>query len=116
MKTKNILFIAGTMFFVQCSNPNLNENAVSDKTSEKDSCCVKNNSSKDSIGEVHISKNSMQSEITCPKCGFKKMEIMPTDVCRLKYTCEKCNTDLFPKEGDCCVFCTYGDKKCPSKQ
>ncbi len=28
-----------------------------------------------------------QSEITCPKCGFKKTETMPTDVCLLKYTC-----------------------------
>lgn len=57
-----------------------------------------------------------QSEITCPKCGFKKMETMPTDVCLLKYTCTGCRAELLPKEGDCCVFCTYGTEKCPSKQ
>ncbi len=113
---KTFLFILGIIFFVRCSNPNSNEKESSIKNSEKDSCCIKNNSSKDSISEVQNSKNSMQSEITCPKCGFKKMEIMPTDVCRLKYTCESCKAELFPKEGDCCVFCTYGDKKCPSKQ
>jgi rubredoxin len=59
---------------------------------------------------------AIQSEITCPKCGFKKKEIMPTDVCLLKYTCTSCRAELFPKEGDCCVFCTYGTYKCPSKQ
>ncbi|MCK6648984.1 MAG: hypothetical protein L6Q66_04965 [Bacteroidia bacterium] len=60
--------------------------------------------------------NSLQSEITCPKCGNKKTETMPTDVCLLSYTCQKCQAVLHPKEGDCCVFCTYGDHKCPSKQ
>ena len=58
----------------------------------------------------------MQSEITCPKCNTKKIERMPTDVCLLSYTCQNCKTVLHPKEGDCCVFCTYGTHKCPSKQ
>ena len=61
-------------------------------------------------------ESSLTSEITCPKCGHKKMETLPTNVCLLKYTCEKCNADLFPKGEDCCVFCSYGSKKCPSKQ
>lgn len=59
---------------------------------------------------------SLTSEITCPNCGFKKTETVPTDICLIKYTCEKCKTNMFPKNGDCCVFCTYGDHKCPSKQ
>lgn len=59
---------------------------------------------------------SLESEITCPKCNFKKAEVMPTEVCLIKYTCTNCKTDLHPKEGDCCVFCTYGTHKCPSKQ
>lgn len=59
---------------------------------------------------------SEKSTITCPTCGFKKTETMPTEVCLLSYTCEKCNTVMHPKDGDCCVFCTYGDHKCPSKQ
>jgi hypothetical protein len=60
--------------------------------------------------------DSLHSEITCPKCGFKKTELLPTDVCLLKYTCGTCHYEMLPKEGDCCVFCTYGDVKCPSKQ
>lgn len=59
---------------------------------------------------------SEQSEITCPKCGHKKIETLPTDVCLIAYNCEKCAAVLHPKEGDCCVFCTYGNHKCPSKQ
>ncbi len=61
-------------------------------------------------------EKSLYSEITCPKCGHKKMEKMPTDVCVITYICEKCKTQLHPKDGDCCVFCTYGTNKCPSKE
>lgn len=61
-------------------------------------------------------EKSETSEITCPKCGHKKVETLPTEVCQLAYTCEKCKTVMHPKDGDCCVFCTYGDHKCPSMQ
>jgi hypothetical protein len=57
-----------------------------------------------------------KSTITCPKCGYKKLELLPTEICLLKYKCEKCGAILRPKEGDCCVYCTYGDYKCPSMQ
>ena len=56
------------------------------------------------------------SEITCPKCRYKKIERMPTDVCVITYTCKNCKVQLHPKDGDCCVFCTYGNHKCPSKE
>lgn len=61
-------------------------------------------------------EKSGTSEITCPKCGHKKVEVLPTEVCQLVYKCEKCGENMHPKDGDCCVFCTYGDHKCPSKQ
>ena len=54
--------------------------------------------------------------ITCPHCGHKKTEILPTDVCQIKYNCEKCKATLTPKGDDCCVFCTFSTHKCPSKQ
>jgi hypothetical protein len=66
--------------------------------------------------EMGITKNSEVSQITCPSCGFKKIETMPTDICLLTYTCTKCGKEMHPRNGDCCVFCTYGDHKCPSKQ
>lgn len=68
------------------------------------------------IDETLAKKDSLMSVITCPKCGHKKSEPMPTAVCQIKYTCENCKIVMTPKEGDCCVFCTHGDKKCPSMQ
>ncbi|MHB9142386.1 MAG: GDCCVxC domain-containing (seleno)protein [Paludibacter sp.] len=56
------------------------------------------------------------SVITCPNCGRKKEEIMPTDACQYFYECENCKTVLKPLQGDCCVYCSYGSVKCPSIQ
>lgn len=101
-----LIFILGALFLIQCNNPTTKTQEGKQGT---DSTLV----TKDSI---NTTESSIKSEITCPKCGHKKMEEMPTDVCLLKYTCEKCNTELHPREGDCCVFCTYGTHKCPSMQ
>lgn len=56
------------------------------------------------------------STITCPVCGHKKSEQMETEACRYFYQCEQCKTNLKPLEGDCCVYCSYGDVKCPPIQ
>jgi hypothetical protein len=56
------------------------------------------------------------ARITCPECGFLKTETMPTDACQHFYPCEACGTLLKPLEGDCCVFCSYADQKCPPRQ
>lgn len=58
----------------------------------------------------------LKSTITCPKCGYKKDEIMPTDACSYFYECEKCHVRLKPLPGDCCVYCSYGTVKCPPMQ
>ena len=58
----------------------------------------------------------LESEITCPECGYRKMEKMPTDACIFYYECQSCQKLLKPKPGDCCVFCSYGDIKCPPIQ
>lgn len=51
--------------------------------------------------------------ITCPLCGTQAIEAMPTNACRYRYTCTGCGELLKPKPGDCCVFCSYADAKCP---
>ncbi|HEA64926.1 MAG TPA: hypothetical protein ENI02_02155 [Candidatus Aminicenantes bacterium] len=58
----------------------------------------------------------LKSIIKCPKCGFEKEERMPADMCRISYECPNCKTNLTPKQGDCCIFCSYGSVKCPPKQ
>ena len=56
-----------------------------------------------------------QSTITCPICGHAKLENMPTDACQYFYECEGCGSVLRPLSGDCCVFCSYGDRRCPPR-
>lgn len=58
----------------------------------------------------------LNSTITCPSCGHKKAEIMPTDACVYFYECENCKARLKPLQGDCCVYCSYGTVKCPPIQ
>ena len=58
----------------------------------------------------------LNSTITCPECGHKKDEIMPTNACQWFYECESCKTLLKPLKGDCCVYCSYGTVKCPPIQ
>ncbi len=57
-----------------------------------------------------------QSVLTCPACGEKSEETMPTNACLFFYDCPACKTRLKPKEGDCCVFCSYGSVQCPPIQ
>lgn len=101
---KIIPLVCLTVLFVQCTTEVTNKHTTEDP--HKEECC----------GIESSTKNSETSEITCPECGHKKTEVLPTDVCTIKYTCEKCNVELTPKSGDCCVFCTYGAHKCPSMQ
>ena len=58
----------------------------------------------------------MTATLTCPLCGYKKVEMMPTNACQFFYECGGCGAVLRPKPGDCCVFCSYADQKCPPKQ
>jgi hypothetical protein len=56
------------------------------------------------------------STITCPNCGHQETETMPTDNCHYYYECKSCGALLKPKQGDCCVFCSYGNVPCPPIQ
>src|SRR6266576_2448169 len=57
-----------------------------------------------------------RSVITCPHCATAKSETMPTDACQFFYECTGCGVRLRPKQGDCCVFCSYGSMPCPPIQ
>jgi DNA-directed RNA polymerase subunit RPC12/RpoP len=43
----------------------------------------------------------LESQITCPSCGYKKLEEMPMDACQYFYECENCSKLLKPLPGDC---------------
>ena len=55
----------------------------------------------------------LESVITCPHCRTSKAETIPTDACRFFYVCKGCGVELRPKQGDCCVFCSYGSVPSP---
>ncbi|WP_332733306.1 GDCCVxC domain-containing (seleno)protein [Flavihumibacter sp.] len=57
-----------------------------------------------------------QSVITCPFCGASKEETMPDNACQVFYQCHNCKAIIKPREGDCCVFCSYGSVPCPPVQ
>ncbi len=54
--------------------------------------------------------------LRCPRCGGEAKEEMPAGACVFFYECAHCGALLRPKPGDCCVYCSYGDRVCPSRQ
>jgi hypothetical protein len=58
----------------------------------------------------------LSSTITCPICGHRETERMPTDACQFFYDCKACGAVLRPSPGDCCVFCSFGSVACPPVQ
>jgi hypothetical protein len=59
---------------------------------------------------------NLNATLTCPHCGHKAHEVMPTDRCIVVYDCPACARPLRPKVPDCCVFCSYADRPCPPVQ
>ena len=66
--------------------------------------------------EPVVSAVVLESVLTCPHCGFSKLETMPTNACQFFYECAACKTLLRPNPGHCCVFCSFGSVKCPPIQ
>ena len=58
----------------------------------------------------------LQSIITCPECGNRQEETMPTNACQYFYECTNCGEVLKPLANDCCVYCSYGTVPCPPIQ
>jgi DNA-directed RNA polymerase subunit RPC12/RpoP len=63
-----------------------------------------------------MSRLQLQSTLTCPACGHRTDETMPTDACQYFYDCANCGALFKPKAGDCRVFCSYGTVPCPPVQ
>jgi hypothetical protein len=59
-------------------------------------------------------KDAGLATIRCPHCRQLSEQRIPVDACLYFYDCPRCKARLKPKPGDCCVFCSYGDRRCPS--
>lgn len=58
----------------------------------------------------------LESLVTCPECGHQEQELMEPDACIVVYDCAGCGSTLQPREGDCCIFCSFGSVPCPPIQ
>ncbi len=65
-----------------------------------------------------MNNSALLATLTCPNptCQHQQQVLMPTTFCLLTYTCEACSLTHVHKSGDCCVFCSYAEKPCPSMQ
>ena len=54
--------------------------------------------------------------IRCPACGKPQVAEMPVGACVYFWDCPVCGTVVRPLRGDCCVFCSYGDRPCPPRR
>lgn len=61
-----------------------------------------------------MTAETLTGVITCPECGTESGERIPVNSCLYFYECPDCGALLRPEPGDCCVFCSYGDRPCPS--
>ena len=56
------------------------------------------------------------ANLMCPECGNEQDTEMPVEACQYFYECVHCEAILTPQPGDCCVYCSYADVKCPPQQ
>jgi hypothetical protein len=59
---------------------------------------------------------TLTTTMRCPACGQESVETMPTNRFVFFWECPGCKTVLRPKDGDCCVYLSYGDRPCPFVQ
>jgi hypothetical protein len=57
---------------------------------------------------------SLTTTIRCPDCGHESREEVPEEACVIVHDCRGCGRQIRPKQGDCCVFCSYGADPCPT--
>jgi len=62
-----------------------------------------------------VAKEKLIGNVTCPKCGHTQPMEIPTISCQHAYKCENCKKNITTKKS-CCVFCDYGDRKCPTAE
>ena len=63
-----------------------------------------------------MAETILESTLTCPLCGHRSTQTMPTNACIFFHECAGCGALLKPRPGDCCVFCSYGTVACPPVQ
>lgn len=63
-----------------------------------------------------MGKIQTKANLKCPFCKKEQTVKMPEAGCQYMYKCQYCGKIITARKGDCCVFCSYADTKCPPKQ
>ncbi len=58
----------------------------------------------------------LETTISCPYCNHKMTAKMSQTSIHFLHECNNCHKILKPVKGHCCIFCSYGDIKCPNTQ
>jgi len=58
----------------------------------------------------------LRSTLTCPECGGRTTETMPTDACQYFFACRCCSAVRKPNAGVFCFFCSPAAFPCPPVQ
>ncbi len=56
------------------------------------------------------------NHLICPECGEKQKVEMSSSENTLIFECCSCKEIIQTTEDECCVYCQYGEVKCPSQQ
>ena len=57
-----------------------------------------------------------KNKLTCPNCGATQtVKMLALEVCSV-YQCNTCKEIIQAHTNECCVYCEYGEVKCPSEQ
>jgi hypothetical protein len=54
--------------------------------------------------------------VKCPHCETVAIVEMPSTLSVVRMRCPECEETILPLSGDCCVFCSHADTKCPPAQ
>lgn len=57
-----------------------------------------------------------KNKLTCPECASSQNVEMLESGYSYAYQCDNCSEIIEKKEESCCVYCSYGEVKCPSQQ
>ena len=70
----------------------------------------------ESMKGMLINMAETSADLKCPHCGTVSEVEMPTTLSLFRMQCVNCGETILPKTGDCCVFCSHSELKCPPKQ
>jgi len=77
---------------------------------DEDCGCCPGDTSDSKVCEVKL-----MGKVTCPECSHEQPMEIPTNSCQAFYKCDKCEKRIAALKS-CCVFCDYGDRKCPAAE